>query len=372
MQISIIHNFYLAIKNNNLEIEFNGNESLNSNNLVEQFKKLIKGIEEIDPDNEYGIMADLECAKTIEFPSTGKSGILISKPFGKVSWYMRTGEEISWRGVGIARQNGMLITEEPHKLKSFPGTKTFDLFLCVEGESGSKILRSIEDPSHTKFEFERIPDLEERRNAEHFYIAFTKEIRELIREHASMDASEEVFVDDLNDFFSGAETPALEDGKTELTNRLTLDPIRKARAHRPANIGKDSGQGVVDDQMPQPVPGREISDDSGGVAAVEFSGSSAASGKKHELPLGDARISRSNGNFAKFYFDLDHVGPFSLSIGKVGESESQLLRYRTISDTEWKLRRNFANRKKGSRVSIEVELEPGSEKYALQLVANNV
>lgn len=372
MQISIIHNFYLAIKNKNLEINFNGRESLNSNNLLEQFKKLITSIEELDPDNEYGIMAELECAKTIEFPSAGKSGIFVSKPFGKISWYMRTGEEITWRGVGIARQNGMLITEEPQKLKSFPGTKTFDLFLCVEGESGSKILRSIEDPSHTKFEFERIPDLEERRIAESSYIAFTKEIRELIREHASMDASEEVFVDDLNDFFSGAENPAPEDGKAELSNRLTLDPIRKARVHRPANMGEDSGKSLTDDQLPQPAPGSGNSDDSGGVAAIDFSGSTSASGKKRELPLGDARIARSSGNFARIYFNLDHVGAFNLSIGKVGESESQLLRYRTTSDPEWKFKRNFLNRKKGSRVSIEIELEPGSEKYALQLVANNV
>lgn len=372
VQISILHNFYIAIKNKNLEIDFNGTHSLNAKNLVEQFKKLIKDIEGSDPENELGIMADLECAKTVEFPSVDKTGILMSKPFGKISWYMRTGDEISWRGVGIARQNGMLITEEPHRLKAFPGTKTFDLFLCVEGEKGSKILRSIEDPSHTKFEFERIPDSEERRDAENAYNAFTKEIRELIREHASMDASEEVFVDDLNDFFSGAETSAIEDGKTEISNRLTLDPIRKAKIYRPSNVGADSGQGGMDDQLPRPTPGSGTSEDLGGSASVEFSGSAASTGKKHELPLGDPRITRSKGDYAKIYFNIEHAGPFTLSIGKVGESESQLLRYRTATDSEWKIKRNFNSRKKGSRVSIEVELESGSERYALQLVANNV
>lgn len=372
MQISIIHNFYLAIKNKNLEIDFNGYESLNSKNLVEQFKKLIKEIEEFDPENDYGIMSELECAKTVEFPNVDKHGILYSKSFGQISWYMRTGEDISWRGVAIARQNGMLITEEPHKLKNFPGTKTFDLFLCVEGDKGSKILRSIEDPSHTRFEFERIPDLEERRAAETAYLSFTKEIRELIKEHASMDASEEQFIDDLNDFFSGAESPAIEDGKAEISNRLTLEPIKKAKIHRPSSLGGDSGQGSVDEQLPQPTPGIGKSDDSGGVAAVELSGSSSSTGKKHEIPLGDARIARTKGNFARVYFNIAHAGPFTLSIGKVGESESQLVRYRTINDSEWKVRRNFNSKKKGSRVSIELELETGSEKYALQLVANNV
>jgi len=372
MQISIIHNFYLAIKNGNLEVDFNGTQTLNSKNLVAQFQKLIKSIEEFDPENELGIMADLECAKTVEFPSNGKSGILMSKPFGKVSWWLRTGDDISWRGVGIARQNGMLITEEPHRLKSFPGTKTFDLFLCVEGESGSRILRSIEDPSHTKFEFERIPDLSERRNAETAYNSFTKEIRDLIREHASMDASEETFIDDLNDFFSGAETPAVEDGKAEISNRLTLEPIKKAKLHRPSTMGGDSGRGGIDDQLPQQTPGSSQSEDSGGSAAVEFSGSASSTGKKHEFPLGDARVTRSKGGFAKVFFNIDHEGPFTLSIGKVGESESQLLHYRTPTDSDWKLKRNFNSRKKGSRVSIEIELEPGSEKYALQLVANNV
>lgn len=372
MQISIIHNFYLAIKNKNLEIDFNGDESLNSKNLVEQFNKLIKSVEKSDPENEYGIMSELECAKTVEFPTDNKHGILVSKSFGQISWYMRTGEDISWRGVAIARQNGMLITEEPHKLKSFPGTKTFDLFLCVEGEKGSKILRSIEDPSHTRFEFERIPDLSERRAAENSYNAFTKEIRELIKEHASMDASEEQFVDDLNDFFSGAETASVEEGKVEISNRLTLDPFKIVKARRPSSLGDDSGTGNVDEQLPQPTPGNGVSDDAGGVPAVDLEGSSSSSGKKHEIPLGDARIARSSGNFIKVYFNIDHAGPFSLSIGKVGESESQLLRYRTVSDAEWKIKRIFNSKRRGSRVSIELELETGSEKYALQLVAKNV
>jgi hypothetical protein len=160
MQISIIHNFYLAIKNKNLEIDFNGKESLNSKNLVSQFEKLIKDLETVMPEGYEDKMAALECAKTIEFHTPEKAGVLRSKPFGRVSWYMRTGEDVSWRGVGIARQNGMLITEMPQGLLKFPGTKPFDLFLCVEGESGSRILRSIEDPSHTKFEFDRIPDLD--------------------------------------------------------------------------------------------------------------------------------------------------------------------------------------------------------------------
>jgi hypothetical protein len=133
MQISIIHNFYLAIKNENLEVEFNGKESLNAKNLVSQFEKLMKSLVTSMPEGYEEKMAALECAKTIEFYTSRKTGILISRPFGRVSWYMRTGDDVSWRGVGVARQNGMLITEMPQGLLKFPGTKPFDLFLCVEG-----------------------------------------------------------------------------------------------------------------------------------------------------------------------------------------------------------------------------------------------
>ena len=372
MQVSIIHNFYLAIKNRNLEIDFNGKEYLDSENLVPQFIKLINQLETEDPDNLMGRMAELECSKTIEFPTPEKSGILISKPFGQVRWYMRTGDDISWRGVGIARQNGMLITEEPPRLKSFPGTKPFDLFLCVEGENGSKILRSIEDPSHTKFEFDRIPDKEERKAAEHAYAAFTREIRDLIKELASMDASEEVFIDDLNDFFSGAETPTSLDGKTEISNKLTLEAVRRVNSIRPSKIGSDSGQGSADDEMPAPTPGNGKQKISGGTPAIELSGASMTSGKNYEISLIDARIVHISGKNTNLFFNLNHVGPFTLSIGKVGEVESQLIKYRVTGDSEWRSRQTLESKVLGNRVNIEVELEPGAEKYALQLVANNV
>jgi hypothetical protein len=372
MQISIIHNFYLAIKNKNLEVDFNGEQSLNASNLVAQFEKLLKDLEKNPTDDFEEQMAALECAKTIEFHSEDKAGILVSKPFGRVSWYMRTGEPVAWRGVGIARQNGMLITEEPQNLLKFPGTKPFDLFLCVEGASGSRILRSIEDPSHTKFEFDRIPDWQERQEAESSYKAFVKEVRQLILEHAAMDASEEEFIDDLNEFFSGVEADSINDGNVEISNKLTFDPMRKSKPLRPARIGANSGQGGSEDDLPQPTPGGGKSVISGGNPAVDFGGTTGSSGKNYELSLGDARIVHTQGKSSRIYFNLDHEGPFALSIGKVGELDSQLLRYRTSSDPEWKLKRNFNCSKKGSRVSIEVELEAGAEKYALQLVANYV
>ena len=372
MQVSIIHNFYLAIKNHNLEVDFNGKESLNAKNLVSQFEKLIKDLETNPPEDLDAQMAKLECAKTIEFHTADKAGILKSKPFGQISWYMRTGDPVAWRGVGIARQNGMLITEFPQNLVKFPGTKPFDLFLCVEGESGSKILRSIEDPSHTKFEFDRIPDLDERHEAENAYKAFVKEIRQHILEHAAMDASEEEFIDDLNEFFSGSDSTTINDGKAEISNKLTLDPIRNSKPLRPSNVGANSGQGGADDQVPQPTPGDGKTEVPGGTPAVDFAGTTGASGKKFELSLRDARIVHTVGKSSKIYFNLDYAGPFALSIGKVGELESELLKYKISADPVWKSKRVFNCKKKGSRVSIEVELEPGAEKYALQLVANHV
>ena len=369
MQVSIIHNFYLAIKNKNLEVDFNGEEFLDSTNLVAQFKKLISDIESEDPENTDGRMAELECAKTIEFPTSGKAGVLVSKPFGKISWYMRTDEEVSWRGVGVARQNGMLIMEIPPRLKNFPGTKPFDLFICVEGESGSRILRSIEDPSHTRFEFDRITDLDERTAAEAAYVLFTKEVRELIKEHAAMDASEEVFIDDLNDFFSGAESPSIDDGKAETSSKLTLDPIRKAKPFRPSNVGSASGDDGADDQLPGTAPGDNKTGNTGGAGATDFAGSSSSTGKKYEISLGDPRVVHTPGKPSKIFFSIDHAGAFTFAIGKVGELESQLLNYRLAGETEWKVKRQLNSKKKGSRVSIEVELEPGAEKYALQLVA---
>jgi hypothetical protein len=187
-----------------------------------------------------------------------------------------------------------------------------------------------------------------------------------------MDASEEEFIDDLNEFFSGSDSTTINDGKAEISNKLTLDPIRNSKPLRPSNVGANSGQGGADDQVPQPTPGDGKTEVPGGTPAVDFAGTTGASGKKFELSLRDARIVHTDGKSSKIYFNLDYAGPFALSIGKVGELESELLKYKISADPVWKSKRVFNCKTKGSRVSIEVELEPGAEKYALQLVANHV
>jgi len=151
-----------------------------------------------------------------------------------------------------------------------------------------------------------------------------------------------------------------------------LDPIRKSRSLRASRSGADSGQGEMEDNVPQAAPGSGNSAISGGEPAVDFNGTKGLPGKNYELPLSDARIVHHERRVSKNIFSLDHVGPYALSIGKVGESDSQLLKYRTSSDTEWKYKHNFNCLDRGSRVIIEIELEPGAEKYALQLVANRV
>ena len=122
--------------------------------------------------------------------------------FGRVDWFIRLSDDVKVRRVGIARNTGMLITRRPIKLRQFPGTKLFDIFVCVSQPQGSEILKRIENPQHTDFSFGRIEDPSGRKSIEKKYEILAEKIRNVARQYAPLDTDEESDIDDLAEIFN--------------------------------------------------------------------------------------------------------------------------------------------------------------------------
>ena len=369
IKISVISNFYYAILNGNLEINFGDEESLTKDNLQQKFSLLLKQMK-LTSEAEQDLFDELRSAMTIQFPTEGKSGVLISKTFGEVAWFMRLGDEIDWRAVGIARQNGMLISRRAKSLEKFTGTKPFDMFLCVIGEQGSQILRAAENPAHTEFEFDRITDLVDRKKKLAAYSVFAKEVRDLIREHASIDSNSEVFINDLDEFFGGFMNPNNNEGSgiklTDLVVSKRKRLVVSVGSH--VKIGGDNDG----DELSGNSRGLSKNDDSGGKSDKNGSNGGSESTNKIGLTVGDPRIVKQSNakNLVKVFFTPSIKGNIIFALYRSGETEREPMRFKTLADNEWRnsVPVSIKGNKKGPRVELDLELHPEEFNYAHEIV----
>lgn len=373
IKISILSNFYYAIRNRNLEVGFNDSEVLDRENLEAEFAKLIDVLNESDSGKDQEYLRMLRSSITIQFPTENKCGTLHLKNFGEIEWFLRIGEAVDWRSVGVARQNGMLITKGAPNLERFSGTKPFDLFLAVVGDEGSRILRLLENPAHTAFEFDRIDDQDLRRSVKSTYDTFTREIRDLLYKHASLDTTSEFYIDDLNDFFSGAIDPSDKSGLNEISNLIDIGNRRKSIPLN-ENMNKDKveeiGQG---DEAPIAIGGNKKTIESGGTSRTKKLPGANSESKNDNLKINDPRISRAEKNTGSgvIYFTPMFDGPFSLAVCKAGESVSEFIKFRANNDKNNDYWHSGFKAEGEKRMSIRIETEPNNFDYALEIVVRN-
>lgn len=369
IKISVISNFYYAILNGNLEINFGDEEYLTKNNLQQKFSLLLKQLT-LSSEDEQDLFDELRSAITIQFPSEGKAGVLISKTFGEVAWFMRVGDEIDWRAVGIARQNGMLISRRAKSLEKFTGTKPFDMFLCVIGEEGSQILRAAENPAHTEFEFDRITDVVDRKKKLAAYTVFAKEIRDLIRVHASIDSNSEVFINDLDEFFGGFMNPNLEEGSGIKLTDLVVSKRKRTTVSMGAPI--KIGGTYENDDLDGTAIGSGKNDNIGGKANKKRSSSDNDNVNKIGLTVGDPRIVKQSNakNLVKVFFTPSVKGNIVFALYRSGETEREPVKFKTLADNEWRssVPVSIKSNRKDPRIELDLELHPDEFKYAHEIV----
>jgi hypothetical protein len=366
MKLAVIANFYYAILSGALVVRLGDGTQIDSINVSSELKSLLLLIEsgaikKIDSD---GILGGLESSKTILTPSD--QGEFNSKEFGSIKWFLRMGDSVESKAVGLSR-NGMLITRNAPRLKanSFTGSKPFDIFVSIEG-IGSSILKSIENPEHNNIQFDRIDDLTEKRDKERKYESFVKELKELISEFASQDAEEEVSISDLDDLFGGNNFDNSLAAKGVTVTQLVVGKPKQSKIKEGADTeipdpdSIQSGRGVIGGSGKTKTKGGNIPDSEGDkdIDGVKQTGKQVR----------DFRVIRQSPtkNVISIYFTPVSKGEYELFIYRSGETEKEPITLREIGVTEWTSSLHLKAVGEKSRVFLEVEIHPSDFGYALE------
>lgn len=333
--ITAIANFFYAIWKGVLEVNIGSDHKLTANNIIEKYKsfkpRLHEVFEEIDMES---IGDSFDTIETIVSPSHhGEQQI---QTFGRVDWYFRAGDNVEGRNVAVARGNGMLITKRAPNLVKFPNLKPFDFFVCVTGNGGdgSELLKSIENPEHTNFEFDRIDDPKKRLIAKRKYESFHRTVRDILKKYASYSTSDQIVVDDLQDLFNDIsddiDSPG---GSIERGGRIQIatgglvfkrrEESNNVETHHPdGEPGSIPGTGIRGGDKKAQSKGGTLPGKSGPAVIV---GPSKPTGGDTEplkvVPLRNLRMrpSSQGKNYITLFFDTPFSGLGSLKLTKVGE-----------------------------------------------------
>jgi hypothetical protein len=231
---------------------------------------------------------------------------------------------------------------------------------------GSALLRRLENPEHNDFQFDRIEDVVERRDAEKKYIKFTAEIKRIIAEHASVNADSEMFVSDLDDLFGGG-VPSIDPGKEgEISAELVIGKPRKQKVIQGATtpiIDDDldgNGRGASGGDKKHKNPGGSIPDPGGPDSGPGL--------KQSGRQVKDLRLVRQEGNHAIVHFTPVVKGKFDLILYRSGDTDRQAIDVKTPKSDEWKQHISLDAGNKPMRKKILVELHPDDFGYALEAV----
>jgi hypothetical protein len=368
MRVAVLANFYFAIHSGNLSVELGEGEVISQDTLRQTFKQVVLD-SKLDTDSySDAVIEALESSKTIYSDSENPDvdHRLQSKPFGEFYWYLRMDETVQRSAVGVARQNGMLITRDAENLKSFRGYIPFDIFICVTGAEGSKILRRFENPEHNKFEMKRVQDPSEAKLLNKAYKAFVAEVKALISEKAEARIKEEIRSSDLNHIFGG-DGSGLAGG---VVDESSLETDFQPAKPRPAVMGEKTR-----------VPG----DDTGGAGTTGGTGTVTNPGGATPDPGGTGTIVQDAfvgvqvrnlrfgavdaAGFVKVHFTPANSGSESrIRFFKSGATEKIVIAFKLPNTDEWLTEspvKDFAN---SSRKHLKLHFRKEDLNYPIEAV----
>lgn len=332
--ISIISNFYYAIFDGHLEVVVGNEAILNKKDIRDDYYEYKNKIpyehDHIDRNTVEENFESLEC-----LISPDDKGVTEVSGYDRFEWYIRyKDEELSSQKVALARNTGMLITHNPHKLERFPGTTSFNIFVCAKGRL-SNVIKSAENPAHNAIEFDRIENTDDRKKKIRTYEAFTKKVRDIVKRFAKLDSDESILDSSLNDIFDdGLETPdkdSIDRGNEYILSRQNLIRKPNPKPHPGPGEGPDedlhpAGPGNGDpviDPNPNPLPPSPVTPDDDGPQRIPLPQDAHKSIQKS---LENLRIILGKDGSSAFtaIFDNPGVGRHELNLSYLSESGASM------------------------------------------------
>lgn len=235
---AVVGNFAPAILDGEIVVDLGSETVVNADSI----KKIFTQLDRESLDDE--ATDRLESAETVLFGERHRGdwdGI------GRVDYFFRKGDPLRTRRVGIARSLGMLVTRKAERLgpsAQYGGTEPFDLFIWVRGSEGNQLLRSLENPAHDAFEFDRITNGEAKKKiARAKFAAFVKQIRELIQSRFGIKIDEQLPLSDLDFLLDGFSSGDDGDSGNSGVDTPAISPIQKPVSPGPAVKSKKKAAG---------------------------------------------------------------------------------------------------------------------------------
>jgi len=367
LRLSVLANFYVAILDNKLSVRIGEGDEITSTNIREIFDQTLSTYNDRGSES-YDDLKDiddfLEACKTLHAPDT--SGHQEIEGFGSIDWYLRVNENCVKGKVGIARDVGMLITRQAPRLIKFPSTRPFDMFVIVRSDEATSALRSLENPAHDAFEFDRITDIEKLQKVRALYVKFQDGVRRIIKEHAYLDVQNEVPIPDFDGFLDGAADSSAEAGKERLSPTIEIGRIRKVPPVAGA-VAPEAGDGDQEGQEDGLGGGDKKHKTKGGTVFTP-GGRGQTNEKAKQRTVKNLRIVRDkDSNIATVMFTPITNGKYQFRLYKSGETERTAIKVRTLDTTsEWKEALPLNTNQKNLRVKLKLEFMPGDLEFALE------
>lgn len=325
VKVAVLANFFYSIYSNKLEVLVDG-ELLTQENIEQKFVKSKDTLEFERADVDFQHIDS--CFHSFE--SVLKSdhrGCEDIPEFGKVDWYLRVNEEIRHRAVGISRESGMLITRKAKNLEKFRHTKNFDLFVFVHAGEGSNMMRRLENPAHDKFELDRIKGASNEKRLTSLYNLFTKRIREIIEQYASIDSEDGVGIPELANILSELDISQNPSANTERGHTMLISATvpKKTKTSNSGSLspsGLEASQGIREGQQvgAQSRVSNEVGNKGsvGDLPITVLGGTDNISDRTATVNVENIRVTRikNRENSAKIYFTTMLTGCFVFQLAR--------------------------------------------------------
>lgn len=326
LAVSVAENFFGAIAANGLTVDVDGVHILNRDTIAsflsdERMRRLIQD-QSNEPEQFDNSRSYLEALQGEEEVLTEESQmrdlgnvqvkILVREGFPKKVCFLR---------------NGMFITDDLDRLKSFSDFKEFVAVVRCLSDAGNVMLRDMEPPKHNDFEPERRATRKEQKIAARALKDLAQWIRDMLKRHAKDPVSEVTEIDELKEFFFEEGADGSGEGTQDINPHgkvlIQAKPIRM-RIHpriEPADPGETDG-GEDGNGSGGSGPGGERGNGrvGGGNGPGRGKGSAGKGGSSQKpfVKLADVRTIMGKGNARRVSFTPKQTGTVQLRILEAG------------------------------------------------------